>query len=94
MLSEVSQTEKDNILYDIMYMQNLKNTTKKKQTHEQREQTSGYQWQDGSNMVGKSEAQTIGYKIVSRMYYTAQGMQLMESNFQKLYFKKFFKFFK
>ena len=37
MLSEVSQTEKDNILYDFMYMQNLKNTTKKKQTHRYRE---------------------------------------------------------
>ena len=26
-------------------------------------------------MVGKCEAQTIGYKIVLRMYYTVQGMQ-------------------
>ena len=49
MISEVSQTDKDNILYDIMYMYNLKNTTKKKQTHSYREQTSGYQWWDGSN---------------------------------------------
>ena len=49
MLSEVSQTDKDNILYDIMYMYNLKNTTKKKQTHSYREQTSGCQWRDGSN---------------------------------------------
>ena len=43
MVSEISQTEKQ-ILYDIMYMWNLKTSeyNEKKQTH--REETSGYPW--------------------------------------------------
>ena len=41
------------ILYDITYMRNLKkynklvNITKKKQSHRHREQTGGYQWEEG-----------------------------------------------
>ena len=38
MFSEVSQVEKDKLLYDVTYI------TKKKQAHRYREQTSGYQW--------------------------------------------------
>ena len=44
-LSEVSQTEKE-ILYDITYMWNLKNTTNK-QTLRHRKQTYGYQRGEG-----------------------------------------------
>ena len=48
MLSEVSQTEKRQILYDFTYMRNLKKynklvtITKKKDPHGYRDQTSGY----------------------------------------------------
>ena len=38
---------KSTIPYDIAYMWDLKNVTKKKQTHRYRKQTSGYQWGEG-----------------------------------------------
>ena len=68
------------ILYEINYMWNLKkynklvNITKNKQTYRYREQTSGYQlW--GQNIgVGEWEAHTVGCKMVSRMYFTTQGI--------------------
>ena len=50
--------------------------TKKKQAHRYREQISGYQW---GRVVGRghmgwedSEAQTVGYKVSSRMYCARQ----------------------
>ena len=53
------------------------NTTKKKQTHKYRKQTSGYQWWEGKGNigVGEWEVQTIGCKIGSRMYCTTRGIQ-------------------
>ena len=50
-LNEIRHT--GNILYEIIYMWNLKNTTnyiyktQKRQTHRYREQTHGYQWGKG-----------------------------------------------
>ena len=38
MFSEISQVEKDKLLFDITYI------IKKKQAHRYREQASGYQW--------------------------------------------------
>ena len=69
MLSEISQTERQ-ILYDIIYMWNLKKynklmtITKQKRTHRYREQTSGYQWGEG-----REEGQYKGGGLRSIKYY-------------------------
>ena len=58
------------ILYDITYMWNLKkynklvNITKKKQTHRYREQTSGYQWEEG-----RGEGQYRSRELSDANYY-------------------------
>ena len=59
-LSEIKSDRERQILYEIIYMWNLKNKTtseyskkKKKQVHRYREQTSGYQWGErGGNKRG------------------------------------------
>ena len=52
MLSEISQTEKTNTVYHLCAeskkYNKLVNITEKKETHRYREQTSGYQWGEGS----------------------------------------------
>ena len=53
MLSEISQTKKDKYCVISLNVESKKynklvNITKKKQTHRYREQTSGYQWGEGS----------------------------------------------
>ena len=52
------------------------NTTKKKQTHRYREQSSGYQWGEvGRGNIGVEvwEIQSTGCKLGSRMYFTTWG---------------------
>ena len=55
------------------------NITKKKQTHGYREQTSGYQWGDGSGEGQDSgrglEMQTVLYKISKLQESTIQQME-------------------
>ena len=55
MLSEVRQRTTYLKVYVFTYMWNLKNKwmsiTKQKQTHRYREQTSGYQWEEGPGEV-------------------------------------------
>ena len=51
------------------------NMTKKKQSHQYREQTRGYPW-------GRGWVQTIGCKVGSRMYYTAGGIEPIFYNYK------------
>ena len=84
------------ILYDITYMWNLKNTTSeynKKEADSQIQRTN--QWLPveregrGNTEVEEWEVQTTGYKIGSRMYYTTWGIQPIFCNNckQKVTFK-------
>ena len=74
MLSEISKTKSFCLTYmeyksHTTYMWNLKkynklvNTTKKKQTHRYREQTSGYQWGEG-----KGEGHHRGLRSTNYQY--------------------------
>ena len=52
MISEISQTEKDNTVCNYLYVESKKynelvNIAKREQTHRYRGQTSGYQWGEG-----------------------------------------------
>ena len=68
MLSEISQRKLTTVWYQF-YMKSKKKYNelvriiKKKQTHRHREQSSDYQWGEGSSGVGNWEAQSITYKI-------------------------------
>ena len=55
--AEISQTEEDRYVWYHLYVESKKynklvNITKKKQTHRHGEQTSGYQWREGSREIG------------------------------------------
>ena len=72
LLSEISQTEKDNTVRYHLYVEpkkynDLVNITKKQQIHRYREQTSGYHWGKGRGRgnigVGDKEVQTVMYKV-------------------------------
>ena len=56
------------------------NVTKKLQTHRHREQTRGFQWEegrrgDGEDGVGELEVQTIRHKISQKDIFTTQEIQ-------------------
>ena len=68
MLSEVSQTKTNAVWYHL-YVKSKKqnklvNITQKKQTHRYREQTSGYQWEEGMG-----ERQDRGRGLIGTNYY-------------------------
>ena len=75
-------SEKKTNIYDFTYTRSLKNTwmnitTKKKQTHIYREQTSGYQWAkgkgDGQDRIkGIKKYKFIVYKINKLQGYPVQ----------------------
>ena len=64
MLSEISQTEKANMLCYHLHVKSKKEnkqmyTTKQKQIHRNREQTSGYQWGEG---MGEGHVRDMGLR--------------------------------
>ena len=53
------------------------NITKKKQTHRYREQTSGYQWEEGRGReLGSNRYKLSGIKEATRIHCTARRIQL------------------
>ena len=70
MLSEITQTEKDECI-NHLYMKPKKynkpvNTTKKQQTHKYREQTNGYQWGEERDREATQRQGIKKYKLLGR----------------------------
>ena len=103
MLSEISQRKTNTVWYHL-YMESKKcnrlvNITKRKKTHGYREQTSGYQWEEGRGrgIIGVEdwEVQTIRDKIsykdildntgIESMFYNNYKWSITSKNCDSLY---------